>query len=149
MNTRNRACGALLAFASMLLLTGVATAADRPYTEGPVSVVNSIRTEPGMFDAYMKFLSTNWKTQMEEQKAAGIIVDYKVYTTTPRGPDDPNIYLVTTYKNMAAMDGMADKTEAMTQKMYGDVNQRSAAAIEREKMRKQMGSQMLREQILK
>lgn len=84
-----------------------------------------------------------------EQKEAGIIVDYKVYTTPPRSPDEPNIYLVTTYKNMAAMDGLADKTEAMTQKMYGDVSQRSKAAIDREKMRTQIGSQMTREQILK
>ena len=149
MTTRNRAFGALLALASMLFMTGVASAADRPYKEGPVSVVNSIRTEPGMFDAYMNYLSTTWKASMEEQKKAGIIVDYRVYTTSPSGPGEPNVYLITTYANMAAMDGLADKMEPVMQKTFGNEQQRSAAAIEREKMRTQIGSQMIREQILK
>jgi hypothetical protein len=149
MELRFRAHWALLAFASILAATGPARAADRPWTEGPVSVVNSIRTQPGMFDAYMKYLSTIWKSNMEEQKKAGIIVDYRVYSTTPRGPGEPNLYLVTTYANMAAMDGLADKNEAMLQRSFGDVQQRSAAAIEREKMREQVGSEMIRELVLK
>jgi hypothetical protein len=86
---------------------------------------------------------------MEEQKKAGIIVDYRVYSTSPTGPDAPNLYLVTTYANMAAMDGLADKMEPVMQKMFGDEQQRSAAAIDREKMRTQIGSQLIREQILK
>lgn len=102
-----------------------------------------------MFDAYMKFLSANWKTMMQEQKDPGFIVDYRVYSTTPDGPDEPNLYLVTTCKNMAALNGLADKTGAITQKMYGDVAQRSAAAVDREEMRQQLGPQTMRELILK
>ncbi len=73
-------------------------------------MVSAIRTEPGMFETYMKYLGTTYKQLMEEQKKAGIILDWSVYQTTPRSPDDPDLYLIVTYKNMAAMDGLADRT---------------------------------------
>jgi hypothetical protein len=136
--------GSLLMFASLAGL-----AADRPYKEGTVANVSSLRTQPGMFDAYMEYLSTTYKKLMDEQKAAGIIVDYQVYTTTPRGPDDPDIYLVTVYKNMAALDGLQDKVEPIQQKLLGDAAQRSAKTIERGKMRTALGSELLRELVLK
>ena len=41
----------------------------------------------------MKYLATTYKQLMEEQKKAGIILDYAVYSTRPHGPSDPNIYL--------------------------------------------------------
>jgi hypothetical protein len=136
--------GSLLVFASV-----AAAAADRPYKDGTVTNVSSIRTEPGMFDAYMQYLATTYKAMMEEQKAAGIIVSYQVYTTTPRGPDEPDIYLVTEYKNMAALDGLRDKVEPIQQKMFGDQAQRSAKTIERGKMRTALGSELLRKIELK
>jgi hypothetical protein len=141
---------ALALFGAMLALcASVASAADRPYTEGAVVNVSSIRTEPGMFDAYMNFLATTYKQNMEAQKAAGIILDYSVHMAVPRGPDDPDIYLVTVYKNMAALDGLAEKTDPIMQKLFGDMSQRSAATIARGKMRTALGSERLRELKLK
>lgn len=149
MNIRKHALGMLGAALALVAVAGVAAAADRPYTEGAVLNVSSIRTEPGMFDSYMNFLATTYKQNMEAQKAAGIILDYTVYTAVPRGPDDPDIYLVTTYKNMAALDGLAEKTDPMMQKLFGDMSQRSAATIARGKMRTQLGSEQIREIKLK
>jgi len=141
---------ALALFGAMLALgASVASAADRPYTEGAVLNVSSIRTEPGMFDAYRNFLATTYKQNMEAQKAAGIILDYSVHMAVPRGPDDPDIYLVTVYKNMAALDGLAEKTDPIMQKIFGDMSQRSAATIARGKMRTALGSELLRELKLK
>jgi hypothetical protein len=91
---------ALAAVLFMSSFTSSVIAADRPYTEGPVAVVSSIRTEPGMFDEYLKWLDGPWKQAMDAQKAAGIIVDYAVYSATPRNPSEPDLYLVTTFKNM-------------------------------------------------
>ena len=149
MNIRKYALGMLGAALALVAVVGVAAAADRPYTEGAVLNVSSIRTEPGMFDSYMNFLATTYKQNMEAQKAAGIILDYSVYTAVPRGPDDPDIYLVTTYKNMAALDGLAEKTDPMMQKLFGDMSQRSAATIARGKMRTQLGTEQIREIKLK
>ena len=149
MKFRKHTLGMLGAALALLTVAGTASAADRPYTEGAVLNVSSIRTEPGMFDSYMNFLATTYKQNMEAQKAAGIILDYDVYTTTPRGPDDPDIYLVTTYKNMAALDGLAEKTDPIMQKIFGDMSQRSAATISRGKMRTTVGSELIRELKLK
>jgi hypothetical protein len=146
---RNRALGALLGICAMAGLASVAVASDKPYSEGPVSIVTSIRTEPGMFESYMKYLSTTYKQMMEENKKAGTIVDYRVYTTSPRTADDPNMYLVVTYKNMAALDGLSDKVDAVQQRLIGSQEVRDQQAIERGKMRTMLGTEMIREQVLK
>ena len=67
---------ALAALALILVGINAANSADRPYTEGPVLIVSSIRTEPGMFEEYMKYLAGPYKQLMEGYKKAGIIVDY-------------------------------------------------------------------------
>ena len=145
MKLKSRALGALVGLLAMITLGGTATAADRAYTDGPVSVVTSVRTEPGQGNAYMKDLAATYKPMMEEAKKAGHILGYAVYSTQPRGPDDPNMYLVVTYKNMAAMDGLDDRMEPIMQRSFGDDAARSKAAIDREKMRRPLGQEMIRE----
>jgi len=149
MRIKTRALGVLAGLLSLVAVTGTALATDRPYTEGPVSMVSSIRTEPGMFETYMKYLGTTYKQLMEEQKKAGIVLDYAVYQATPRGPDDPNLYLVVTYKNMAAMDDLANRTDAIQEKLIGSQEQRDAAMVARGKMRTQIGTEMIRKLELK
>jgi hypothetical protein len=148
MTMKTRALGALagiLAFAAMT----TAVADDRPYTEGSVSVVSSIRTEPGQFENYLKYLSVTYKQLMEEAKKAGHVLGYAVYTTMPRSPEEPNLYLVITYKNMAALDGLAERMDAIQQKVVGDQAAQDAAMIARGKMRTQLGSEVIRQIVLK
>jgi hypothetical protein len=144
MGIRNRALGALAGMFAFASIVGSAQAADRPYTEGTVSVVSSLRTEPGQHENYMKYLATTYRQIMEEQKKAGHIVDWSVYETRPRSPGDPNVYLVTTYKNLAAMDGLQDKAEAIQEKILGNQEAREAAMAARGKMRTLVGSEVIR-----
>ena len=144
-----RALGALAGLFALIAVSGVALAADQPYQDGPVTVVSSIRTLPGMHDAYLRFLATTYRANMEAAKKEGIILGYNVYETSPRSPDDPNVYLAVTYKNMAAMDGLDDRMEPIMQRSFGDMAARSAAAIDREKMRRQLGTEMIREVVFK
>ena len=144
MKIKSRALGALAALVTFVSVTGTAVAADRPHTEGTVSVVSSIRTEPGQHENYMKYLATTYKQMMDEQKKAGIVVDWSVYTTRPRTADGPNLYLVTTYKDLAAMDGLQDRMEAIQEKMFGNQEARDAATIARGKMRTAVGSEVIR-----
>ena len=132
-----------------LFLGGVATAADRPYTEGPVSVVSAIRTETGMFDDYMAWIAGPWKQDMEAQKKAGIVVEYKVYATSPRNPNEPDLYLVVTYKNWASFDGLNAKLDPITEKLSGSIQKANAEAVGRGKMRKVLGDEILQQLILK
>jgi hypothetical protein len=149
MKFKSRALGALAGLIAFVMASGTASAADRPYQEGPVTVVSSLRTLPGKHDAYLRYLATTYRANMEAAKKEGIIVDYRVYETSPRSPDDPNIYLTVTYKNMAAMDGLDDRMEPIMQRSFGDEAARSAAAIDREKMRRPLGQEMIREVVFK
>jgi hypothetical protein len=149
MQFKSRALGALAGVFAFVALGGIATAADRPYAEGVVVNVSSIRTEPGMFDDYMAWLAGPYKQAMEAQKAAGLIVGYTVYVTVPRGPDDPDLYLITTYKNMAALDDLTTKLDPIYEKLQGSMAEQNKAYIDRGKMRTVLGDELIRELKLK
>ncbi len=121
----------------------------KSYTEGPISEVTSIRTKPGMFDAYMKWLDTTGKQLREDEKKAGLIVDYAVYATRPRSAGDPDIYLVITYKNMAALDGLEDRVEPIMRKIWSTRDAANKANVDRESLREILGSQIIRQLNLK
>src|SRR5262252_10982339 len=74
----------------------------RQYTEGPVTEVDYIHVEYGHFEDYIDWLNSTWKPTMEAFKKSGIIIDYKVFSSTPPSPDHPDVILWITYKNMAA-----------------------------------------------
>lgn len=149
MQFKNRALGALAGVFAFVALGGMATAADRPYTEGVVVSVSSIRTEPGMFDEYLKYLAGPYKQLMDEQKKAGIILDWSVYAATPRSPGDPDLYLTTTYKNMAALDGLDAKSDPITEKVFGNMQQQTTATVARGKLRTILGDELIREMVIK
>lgn len=149
MKFRNRALGALAGLFLSFFAIGTALAVDRPYTEGAVMEVSSIRTEPGMFNEYMKWLDGPYKQFMDEQKAAGVILGYNVYAAAPRGPGDPDLYLVTIYKNMAALDNLNEKSDATAEKIFGNQQKASADTVSRGKLRTVLGSELIRELSLK
>jgi len=122
---------------------------SKSYTEGPVSEVTSIRTKPGMFDAYMKWMDTTGKQLREDEKRAGLIVDYAVFATRPRSSGDPDIYVVITYKNMAALDGLEDRVEPIMRKIWSTRDAANKANVDRESLREILGSQIIRQLNLK
>lgn len=128
----------------------VALADDaKSYSDGPVSEVTSIRTKPGMFDAYMKWLDTTGKQLRDDEKKAGLIVDYAVYAVMPRSPHDPDLYLVVTYKNMAALDGLDDRVEPIMKKIWASRDAAAKADADRESLREILGSELIRRLDLK
>lgn len=134
---------------SMSAISSVLADDSKPYTEGAVLEVTSIRTKPGMFDAYMKWLDTTGKQLREDEKKAGLIVDYAIYAVMPRSPHDPDVYMVVTYKNMAALDGLDDREEPILKKIWASRDAESNAAVDRESLREILGSQLIRRLNLK
>jgi hypothetical protein len=134
----------------LLSIAAPAVAQDRSWKEGPVTNVSSIRVVDGQFENYMDYLSKNWKPVMEEAKKAGYVVSYGVYTAAPKTPQEPDLYLVVTYPNMATLDGMADKMQPIQQKVT-KLNFREAdeASGKRIVMRQLLGEELLREIELK
>jgi len=117
-----------------------AIADDHAYTDGPVVNVAAIRTENGKFDDYMKYLDTTWKAEQEAAKKAGYIISYKVINVEPRGEDDPDVYLVVTYKNWAALDDATAKGDAVAKQVEGTLAASNDAAASRGKIRRVLGS---------
>jgi hypothetical protein len=140
---------AAVAASAFLFVTSVGLADDHAYSEGPVINVASIRTTEGKFDEYMDWLSTTWKKLQEESKKKGYIVSYEVLSAEPRGPNDPDILLVTTYKNWAALDGAVAKGDEVAKAIEGSVAAANKSQSERDKIRRVLGSQTLQQLVLK
>ena len=136
---------------ALLLTMATQSVADeaRPYSDGPVVNVSYIKIKAGMFDAYMKWVATDRKTLMDEYKKAGVILDWRVYSAQARSPNEPDLILTVTYKNMAAFDGLDDRQDAILVKVAGSLDKANAASIKREEMREVLGSELIRELIVK
>jgi hypothetical protein len=85
---------------------------------------------------------------MEATKKAGLIIDYKIFTAIPKSPDQPNIFLWITFKNMAALDKGVE-LEAVAKKVIGSTEVQSKARVGRNEYRKVLGIEYIRELILK
>jgi hypothetical protein len=140
---------ALLSLISLAMLATVALADGRNYNDGPVVNVAAIRTVDGHFDDYMQWLATNYRKQEEASKKAGLILSYHVYVVEARGPNDPDVYLVTEYKNWAALDSLGSKLDAVSAQIEGSVDKANQAEAARAKIRTVLGSETMQEALLK
>ena len=141
----------LLLLAAILTISTSVTRAqeDHAYTQGPVTIVSFVRTEPGMFEEYLRYLDVTYKKIMEAQKKQGLVTDYAIYQALPRDPHDADVILTVTYKNMAAFDSLQERTDPLTKEVFGSLPKAASASADRDKLRKQLGSQMVRQLILK
>jgi hypothetical protein len=121
---------------------------ERQYTDGPVTDVAYIRVEYGRFEEYVDWLNSTWKPTMEATKKAGLIIDYKIFSATPKSPDEPNIVRMITYKNMAALDRGVDE-DAVAKIVIGSTEVQNKARVARNDYRKLIGSELIRELVLK
>ena len=142
----------LCAAGALVSLTGLATTAladGRDWKDGPVINVASIRTVDGHFDDYMHWLATTYKKQQEASKKAGLITAYRVIVIEARGPNEPDILLVTEYKNWAALDGLGGKLDKISAQLQGSVEKAAQSQVERVKIRTVLGSRTEQEALLK
>lgn len=130
-------------------LTTTALADGRDWNDGPVINVASIRTVDGHFDDYMHWLATNFKKQSEAAKKAGIILSYRVIIVEARGPNDPDVLLVTEYKNWAALDHLGSRFDSVLAQTEGSVDKANQSEADRAKIRTVLGSRTEMEAILK
>ena len=126
---------------------------ERGYTYGPVTEVDYVRVEYGHFDEYMAWVASTWVPTMEAEKKAGLIIGYKVFQASPKSPDQPNVYLEITYKNMAAYAGdigdQAASFEAVTEQVICNSACQDQARVRRNEIRKVLGTEVTRELIFK
>jgi hypothetical protein len=147
-----RITSALCAAVTLLALTtptATAWADGRDWNDGPVVNSGYIRTVDGHFDDYMHWLATTYKKQQEAAKAAGLITSWRVLVVEARTPQDPDIILVTEYKNWAALDHLGGKFDQVSTKVEGSVEAAAKSEADRAKIRTVLGSRTSQEAILK
>jgi hypothetical protein len=111
---------AVVALCLSFMAIATAVAQDQ-YTEGGVTRVTLVQILPGHFNAFMDDLKTNIKPIWDAEKKAGLIEGYNIFlNTTKSNPDDWDIGFGLSYKNFAALDGLAQKVLDLRMKQYGD-----------------------------
>jgi hypothetical protein len=148
MRSIHRFCAAA-ALPALAALSSQAYADGRNWDDGPVINVGYIRTIDGHFDDYMKWLATTYRQEQEAAKKAGLILSYRVVVAEPHGPHDPDILLVTEYKNWAALDRLGSRFEAVLTQVEGSVDKANQSEVDRAKIRTVLGAQTFQEAILK
>lgn len=117
-----------------------ASADDHAYIEGPVVKVESIRTANGKFDEYMRWIDTTWKTEEDAAKKVGYVLSYHVLKVEPRTDNDPDLYLVVTYRNWAVLDTLTAKDEAIWKQVEGSMAVSNQGVANRGILRHVLGS---------
>ena len=121
----------------------------RHYADGPVTELDYIQVEYGHFEEYVDWLNSTWKPTMEAMKKAGLIIAYKVVRATPRAPDQPNIILMITFKDGAAALDRGVEQEEVAKKVIGSTEYQNKARVGRNQYRRVLGTEYVRELILK
>lgn len=136
-------------------LAAVPALAQEHYTEGPVWAVNYIRTKPGKYDDYMKYLRSTYLVSSSEARKQGLVLDTKILLNTPRDANDWDIAIATLYPSYGkAMDfnqADDDKRKAIAEKQFSTKDQakQQEAIAPRFAMRDALGTRYLREVTLK
>ena len=121
----------------------------RHYSDGPVTEMDYLHVEYGHFDEYIDWLNSTWKPTMEAMKKAGLILDYKAVRATPKTPDQPNIFLMITFKDGAAALDKGVEIEEVARQVIGSTEVQNKARVGRNEYRKVLGTEYIRELILK
>ena len=141
--------------AAVLALASAPVVAQEHWTEGPVWQCSSYRTNPGMFDAYMKYIRAHAIPVYEESKKAGLILDYKSFVKSPSGPDDWDFMLCQAFESFGrALDyskADEDKADAIAAKHWAtaDEDKQQQLSNPRLEMRKFLGVSYFREVALR
>ena len=94
----------LLAALCFLPFTQISAQSDNPYNRGTVWTLTFIKTGPNKADDYLKDIAKTWVASMDEAKAEGLILDYKILQGNAANEDDYNLILMTENKALADFD---------------------------------------------
>jgi len=122
--------------------------ASRPYRNGSVWDITFVHTHAGMTNAYLTYLTTDWKREQETMKQEGMILSYKVLTTEAHGANDWDVMLMVEYKDLATMEANQAKTDALGQRLFGSDQKIEQGYRDRSAMRDLVGGRLAREIVL-
>ena len=122
-----------------------AMAQDMPFTPGNYSEVTEVTIDDGHFLDYAKFLATESKAQNDFAKSQGWLVDAKVFSNVHKRANEPDLYLMITYKAMPDAAEQVRRQKIMEDHFKQSEAQFEAGSGERAKYRHIGGTQLLQE----
>jgi hypothetical protein len=132
-----------------MLLAGTAFAQDQ-YNEGTVERVTLVRILPGHGNAWWDDVKNNLVPLWNSQKAAGLIEGYQLFLNqTKANPDDWDVGVAITYKNMAALDGLGMKVLDLRMKQFGDKSKEQQVINKRVENAQTVASYLIRNVAMK
>ena len=145
MNHRLAMTAVAIGLLNLSAMGASAQVAPRNYDYGTVTQVTQIEVEPGQFNAYMHDLASGWRASMEEGKRAGAIMGYSIEQPIDPRPGEANLVLVVVFKNLAAYDRPLAEGEKSAVTQYGSLDKAHDMTMQRQTMRKILGSEIYRQ----
>lgn len=142
---RNSVLAAFLASSFLVGATVSAQVVQRVYDNGSVWTVGYVDVKPGQFNAYMKLLHDVVIPRIEYRKRAGDVLSYRVLSVTNPRDTDPDVLVLTEFKNMSVFDRGPAYFEDMDRKMAGSLEARQGQMAQVRAMTEPRGSLMARE----
>jgi hypothetical protein len=132
-------------FAIALLVAGSAQSADRNWDYGSVWAISYAETKPGKFNDYMNDLKNVWRKFLEDEKATGDVLSYRVLQAAFTRDGEPDVIFLVEYKNYAAFDKGMEYFEKQAEEIMGSIDDAMQAGIDREAIRTLRGSLVAQE----
>ena len=139
----------LAIFASVLVVAITATAqVYKYYSPGSIWTVTTIRIKPGMDQAYLAYLDSEFKKESDAQVKAGYMKSYKILRTLD---DDSswNLLILREYKSLASLEADTEKSDALAQQTSGNDELQMKGYEDRSKIREVLATKTARELMLK
>jgi len=141
---------ALRAAAAVALTLAIPAAAqESSYTPGNYWSISMIDVLPGQTENYADYLAGQYRRNQEFAKSKGWIQGYHVLVNSYPRDGEPDIYLVTEFKEMATRAQELAREKQYDAFMQTDARRAAAASGARVVMRTQKGSMLLQEMMLK
>lgn len=145
-----RLTGTLAALVTATALCAPAGAAQTaPYAEGSVWNLTFIRVKPAMGDEYLNNLRATVARNFAEAQRQGLVLSWKLLRSPAGDRDDWDVMIMAEYRNMAALDGLRERSEPIARKIGGTPEARQARAVAMGELREILGSRLARELILR
>jgi hypothetical protein len=150
MKSVNKKLVVALAATSVLLTVSAFGQIHRYFSPGTVWTVTMIKVKAGMDPAYLQFLDTDFKKEMDTMVKANFMKSYKVLRSMDDDDRSWNVLLLEEFPSLASMEANEEKADKLVTEVMGMSDQKQMEGYQdRSKIREVLGIRTTRELILK
>lgn len=118
------------------------------FSPGSTWTVTMVKVAAGMDQAYMEYLSTQFKKAEDAQVKAGVQKSYKVLRTVENA-GDWNLLILREYNSLAAYEAEEERRDTVRRQSEGSDQDAMKGYEDRSRIRELVGTKIAREVILK